>query len=372
MTDIEASREEFCEVMEEMTKSMSSVRELVKTLREKQETTSDFDFTEGISLLSLKHQLLLSYMQSLIVLNSHRVLGHSLAERSRPSLPFSSAERELRGAAPGDFVDSMIEGRIALEKIKVLEGRMRYQIEKLVRLAEEGPSTDNTINDPLAFRPNPQNLAGGDASGDEDDGDEDSVPERNRDGIYRPPKLAPMPYTEPKKDKKARRAPIPTTLSSLAHLDPSKPFVESTSGLGAAPSMQSTRAREIQRMTEFEEENMTRLVLKKKDERRRRKDEEDIALGGTGVITGRRRGGGFEDEFTDVLKSVGRSRAGAVGDGYEELRMKGRREGALDRSRTRGREDFEEAADEGPRQRKRSRFEKETKNAKQRSARKKK
>ena len=37
----------------------------------------------------------------------------------------------------GDLVDSMIEGRIVLEKINVLEGRMRYQIEKLVRAAED-------------------------------------------------------------------------------------------------------------------------------------------------------------------------------------------------------------------------------------------
>jgi hypothetical protein len=34
----------------------------------------------------------------------------------------------------------MIEGRVVLEKIKVLESRMRYQIEKLVRVAEEVPS----------------------------------------------------------------------------------------------------------------------------------------------------------------------------------------------------------------------------------------
>jgi len=41
----------------------------------------------------------------------------------------------------------MIEGRIALEKIKILEGRMRYQIEKLVKAAEETPSANqNVIN----------------------------------------------------------------------------------------------------------------------------------------------------------------------------------------------------------------------------------
>lgn len=204
-----------------------------------------------------------------------------------------------------------------------------------------------------------------DMSGEDDE--EEPNGEDRQDGIYRPPKVAPMPYTELSgKDKRGRRAPIPTTLASLAHLDPSKPYTESTTGLGAAPTMQNARAREIQRMTEFEEENFTRLVLKKKDEKRRRKDEEDIALGGTGGISSRRRGGGFEDEFADVLKSVGRDRRSAMGDGYEELRNKGKRAGALARARSRS--EVDDTQDDEPRQRKRSRFDKEVRVGKKRAA----
>ncbi|THH21088.1 hypothetical protein EW146_g380 [Bondarzewia mesenterica] len=360
--DVDATQQDFCEVMEEMTRSLSSVRELLKTLRGKQSKTSEYDFKDGISLLSLKHHLLLSYIQSLVLVDSRRALGHSLNDRTPPPQPFSLAERASRGSAPGDLVDSMIEGRIVLEKIKILEGRMRYQIEKLVRVAED--SSQGAVNDPLAFRPNPQNLMNGDMGGEEDENEDVEDDSRNRDGIYRPPKLAPMPYTETNKDKRARRVPVPSALSSLAHLDPSRPFAESTSGLGAAPSMQGARARDIQRMTEFEEENMTRLVLKKKDEKRRRKDEEDIALGGTGGIVGKRRGGGLEDEFADVLRSVGRSRAGVIGDGYEELRTKGRKQGALARARTR--DEVDDFGNDEPRQRKRSRFEKETRVSKKR------
>jgi len=40
----------------------------------------------------------------------------------------------------------MIESRIVLEKIKLLEGKMRYQIEKLVQLAAEDPSDDKVVN----------------------------------------------------------------------------------------------------------------------------------------------------------------------------------------------------------------------------------
>lgn len=40
----------------------------------------------------------------------------------------------------------MIEGRIVLEKIKLLESKMRYQIEKLVQLAVDEPSDEKVIN----------------------------------------------------------------------------------------------------------------------------------------------------------------------------------------------------------------------------------
>ena len=228
-----------------------------------------------------------------------------------------------------------------------------------VHLADVVPS------DPLAFRPNPQALMDQESASEEEGEERDDVHER--DGIYRPPKLAPMPYTEPRAEKdKSRRLPVPSALSTLAHLDPTKPFVESTSGLGSTPALMSARARELQRMTEFEEENMTRLVMKKKEARRRKVDEADIALGGTGAASSRRgRGGGFEDEFSDILKSVGRSGRGPVGDGYEELRQRGKKQSALVRARARS-DDMDDIGDDGPKARKRSRFEKEVKAAKKR------
>ena len=208
-------------------------------------------------------------------------------------------------------------------------------------------------------------------SSDEEDGEEgEDGDSRSKDEIYRPPRLAPMPYTEPQKSKdKTRKGPVPTTLSSLAHLDPSMPHAESASGLCSTPSLQSKRAKELQRMTEFEEENFTRLVMKKKDAKRRKADEANVALGGIGVAGRHGRGGGLEDEFSDILRSVGRSRSGVVGDGYEELRQKGRKEGVLARSRTRARDDvMDELGNDGPRQRKKGRFEKEVRATKKRVA----
>jgi U3 small nucleolar ribonucleoprotein protein LCP5 len=339
--------------------------------------SADLETTEGISLLSLKNHLLLSYIQSLSLLTAHRVLGHSLTLRSRPSQPFTAAARDARGSAAGDLVDALVEDRIILEKVKQLESKMRYQIEKLVRISQddaartEADIVNGRLNveymhgnifkpicvDPLSFRPNPENLVNK-AESESEDNEEEGAANEHGGGIYRPPKLAPMPYIE-KKDKSKRRPPVPTGLAALSHLDVSIPHVESTSGLGSMPSMASSRARELARMNEFEEENMSRLVMTKKEARRRARDEEDVALGGTGVSRGRRRGGGLEDEFRDVLRAVDRSgHQGGMDDGYEALRVKGRKQDAFSRSKTRPREDDD---DGHGRVRKKGRFQKAVK-----------
>ena len=146
-----------------MTEGLSSARELLKTILDKyvhsfpgprlwlniyrKETTpTEFDTRDGISLLSLKHHIMLSYLQAATLLIAHRGLGHSLADRSPPSTPFASSSRPVRGNQTGDLVDHMVENRLILEKIKTLESRMKYQIEKLVRAATEKQATHNTLN----------------------------------------------------------------------------------------------------------------------------------------------------------------------------------------------------------------------------------
>ncbi|KAK0210215.1 hypothetical protein DFS33DRAFT_269929 [Desarmillaria ectypa] len=355
----------------EMATSISSVREVIRDLVSKPSDTSD-----GISLLSLKNHVLLSYMQSLLLLSCRRALSHSLATRSPPQRPFSDPDRDARGDGPGDLVDSMIEGRIVLEKIKVLEGRMRYQIDKLVRLAKDDAAVDVT-NDPLAFRPNPGNLIDDNddevSEGEEEEGND--RPMTLNDGIYHPPRLAPTPYVPTSKDKNKKRAPIPTTLSALRDADPTLPYTESTTGLGSTPSLnnQSSRARYLKRLTEFEEEQFGRVMLSKKEARRRRRDEEALAMGGglsgvgeEGKGRVRRGGRGFDDEFADVLRDVDRGGNGRGGDGYDELRQRSKRGSVLERSRDARRESAVIEDDAPMKKRKRSRFEMERKAVKKR------
>lgn len=89
----------------------------------------------------MKCHLMLSYLHSLTLLGAHRLVGHSLKERNLPSAPFSEAERETRGADAGDLVDALVQDRVVLEKIKAMETRMKYQIDKLLRMADDEAKT---------------------------------------------------------------------------------------------------------------------------------------------------------------------------------------------------------------------------------------
>lgn len=155
-------------------------------------------YPEGISLLSLKNNLLLAYLHNLALLALARLHGSNPDERT---------------------VKELVKERIVMEKIKPLEIKLRYQVDKLVKMAEadEGKSTGESIEedggiDPLAFKPNLAALSGNadEASGSDDDSSDDEKPKANAtrarisatqssDGIYRPPRLAPVAYTEENK-----------------------------------------------------------------------------------------------------------------------------------------------------------------------------
>ncbi|RDB21254.1 Neuroguidin [Hypsizygus marmoreus] len=378
-----ADSSNICALVDEMTSSVASVREAIRCLNQNR---ASLDLKDGISLLSLKHHMLLSYLQSLLLLSSRRAIGHALCIRTPPPDSFSTLNRSSRGYHLGDNVDLLAESRIVFEKIRTMEARMRYQIEKLVRVAGD-PERELKTDDPLAFRPNPQNLVNDQQIVSSDVGriddshyDRISGPTSN-DDIYHPPRVAPVPYTEKSKSQKRKeRPPLPSALASLSS-DPSRPHLESTTGLGSTPSLASGRAAYLKRLSEFEEENFSRIIMKKSDAKRRARDEEDLALGGSlggGSGTGRRRAGGLEDEFGDVLKSVSRvgtGVSGGKGDGYDELRNRGKRGDVLERSRKERVRTRQDAFGDGEENQirgqasKRSRFELETKVAKKKLSR---
>ncbi|KAE8271081.1 hypothetical protein A4X09_0g1273 [Tilletia walkeri] len=333
---------------------------------------------DGIPLLSLKNDALLSYIHHLVLLTAHRLRGNDLTSQPGSTL-----------------VQNLIRLRLVLEKTRPLEGKMRYQIDKALKAAaeeerglsggkrvkergeddddddeeEEEEDDDEDEVDPLAFRPNPSALMAASKASDsikrkptmdrnkaptsrknsraQENPDSDDE-EDSRGGVYKPPKLAPVPYDPDSISRKRseggsedRLPPGKRNAALLADLSlglSSNPYELSSAGLGgagrnsASSAQASVRAKALRRMEEYEEENFSRLVMKKKDAKKRRRDEAAVALGGAGMDSGRggrqgRLGAGLDEEFGDLLRGggggggarKGKKRA-AGGDAYDALR----------------------------------------------------
>lgn len=184
---------------------------------------------------------------------------------------------------------------------------------------------DSGAPDPLSFRPNPAAMLGNyaapmpstsRASYNPEEDDDEAVPSTSRaDGIYRPPRIAAVPYPSNDSQKKTRAAPAPLAVRDSVALPRALPHSESTSGLGLSSLSTSARAANLARIKSFEEDNMMRVFGTKKELKRRRMDEEDVALGGQGVTSrdpkGRRRGG-LESEFADLLGGNDTARKGKL------------------------------------------------------------
>jgi len=99
------------------------------------------DTTHGNSLYQLKNRLLLHYIARMVHVIRLRVSGESIA--SEPS------------------VDEMNEIRVLLERIRPIEKRIKYSIEKLLAapsVVSTGAAGGGSTGDPLQYRPNPLDL----------------------------------------------------------------------------------------------------------------------------------------------------------------------------------------------------------------------
>ncbi|KAG7317683.1 hypothetical protein KOW79_018718 [Hemibagrus wyckioides] len=155
----------------------SHIRDLIKKVQSKTYPTS-----KGLSFLDLRYHLLLFYLQDVAHVMSVKADGQSLEDN--------------------DAIHRLVTIRTVLEKMRPIDQKLKYQIDKLVRTAVTGSLAEN---DPLHFRPNPENLVSKlDQFEESDDEDEDGDDKGNKKDTgkkpapkarkYIPPKIAPMHY----------------------------------------------------------------------------------------------------------------------------------------------------------------------------------
>ncbi|KAJ3095869.1 hypothetical protein HDU97_006443 [Phlyctochytrium planicorne] len=225
------------------------------------------------SLLELKTHGLLSYMTHLSLYLMMKVQGQRI--ESHPS------------------IDQMIEHRVVMERARPLEQKLKYQIDKLLRTVatsvfdkvNEDIQGDISMDaaDPLQFKPNPENLvSAGDAKAE-------GGKEEPSDGIYRPPKVAPVPYEEKVKskgklsDREKDRSAKSRIIHDLAEQLDNRPEEKTTFGTGErVRERKSKEEAELDALREREEETFTRFTSTKAQ---RKAEERRMRNGGISGLT---------------------------------------------------------------------------------------
>ncbi|ELT87333.1 hypothetical protein CAPTEDRAFT_220071 [Capitella teleta] len=211
----------------------------------KQVHEGDMKTAQGVSFLEVKFQLLLGYITDLTLLMSHKLKGKSIEDHAS--------------------IDRLVELRTVMEKIRPIDQKLKYQIDKLIKMASSGSAPG--ANDPLQFKPNPDNLIG--KLDDEDDEDVEKEG-KSSSAIYRPPKLSAMHYEgddtqKERKEKQMMKAKKRALSSSIMadireELDEDRPAeIKEQQDLYRARSDRQEKER-----TEYEESTFTRMNLTKK------------------------------------------------------------------------------------------------------------
>lgn len=292
----------FPALLETLTQALTSASESAEKIK------SPIPPKDGISLLDVKNELFLSYLQNLVFL---------IILKLRNRKPGSVDNDE---DLDGSVVKKLVELQVYLEKgVRPLEGRLKYQVDKVLRAADDAiqaedaskpkangriareeddveedsedhsESDEESTNggalkaseiDDLQYRPNPSAFVRPAAAVEAD------LKGRSEDGIYKPPRIqaTAMPTTGPR-EKEARKPNKSATLDEFVNTELSgAPLAEPSIGStivdrGRTVKSEKTKQEEKERR-EYEERNYVRLPKESKKERAKKGWRKDAGYGG--------------------------------------------------------------------------------------------
>ena len=206
---------ELIALTKELTKTLDEITQSVEPVIAAARA-GELATAEGISYLDAKHLLMLSYCINIVFYLLLKSEGRSV--RDHP------------------VVLRLVEIRAYLEKLRPIDKKLKYQIDKLLKMADGGARNEKGLgegedgdeDDPLRFKPNPDALVG---KTDEEEG-------VNAGGAYRPPKMVPTAMDDfeeggksakqKRKEKEARRR---ASRSALIKVRPYEHFADEHSGM---------------------------------------------------------------------------------------------------------------------------------------------
>ena len=295
----------------------------------------------GITLLDVKNEIFLAYLQALALRNLNVVRSIKRDDDAKATQILSEG-----------LTKKLVEHRVYLERgVKSLEAKIKYQVDKVVKAAddEERSSAQKAkiaaATSERAAATNEDGESEAEGSDDDSDASADSevdalayrpsraafskpVADANtarrgqskQDGVYRPPRISatamPTPEQRKGKDRRPGRSAtvdeyISTELSTAPLAEPS---IGSTIAEGGRRTKDTRQLAKEAEKRNYEESNLVRLPKESKKDRLKK--------------DGRDKGGGFGGE---EWRGLGES-ADRIGD---LTRRKGGRDSALDKSRKR-------------------------------------
>eukprot|EP00123_Amoebidium_parasiticum_P012975 comp21693_c0_seq1/m.30580 comp21693_c0_seq1/g.30580 ORF comp21693_c0_seq1/g.30580 comp21693_c0_seq1/m.30580 type:complete len:366 (-) comp21693_c0_seq1:364-1461(-) len=174
---VRADMGEYVTLLNEYTNIVGEIRTNLQGLVE-QAGRGECSTSKGVSYLDVKLHLLLAYCVHLAFLMLLKTGGGQIQDHP--------------------VVRQLVELRAFIEKIRPLDQKLKYQIDKLVKAANIGEA--GGLEDPLRYKPNPDALVKDEGAGEgaDEDGEEGS-------GIYVPPRLSAVRYDDDSKVDKRRK-----------------------------------------------------------------------------------------------------------------------------------------------------------------------
>ncbi|ODM22425.1 hypothetical protein SI65_00013 [Aspergillus cristatus] len=306
-TQSEAAPQDISTLLETITSCLSGTGSSLPKAAKDEPTDASIDPPqEGISLLNTKSELLLSYLHNLVFLTIFQLRGLSSED---------SAEEENQSLQE-DVVKKLTELRVYLERgVRPLEGRLKYQVDKVVKAAEDaerdgrnapGPTKSKTKKAPKSDEDESGSEEASSGSEDEESEDEEDIDEMAyrpnvsafsqgveaqakptksditeqkapSDGIYRPPKIMPtaLPTTE-RREREDRRPRRSNVIDEFVNAEMSSaPTMEASIGSAIRSGGRHTRSQKEKDHEEerraYEETNFVRLPKLSKEEQKKQR-----------------------------------------------------------------------------------------------------
>ena len=244
----------------EITADAKKVVSVVERIRAEVEEGST---EKGLSILELKNNLMLEYLTNLSYVALRKTEGMKI-----------EGERAI---------ERLVTNRTVLEKIRPIEQKLKYQIDKAVKVADSGQVS---AKDPMNFKANPAALVSklGDGEEEEDEEEEDvetadgnakgGAKGGRKDGKYVAPKNVPAYYEEERDSKEAEDAKRrkKQQLSKAMIEDLKRQHLDTPEEVfDREDVMRKKQINTARERTRFEEEHFYRLPLTKKDRKASRK-----------------------------------------------------------------------------------------------------